>query len=76
MLGQRFGKLCGLFKIKTKTLTWVYFCSIHRRGGWYGWFLGFLGHSKEGQNLGHTYIQLHGPGWTEDGRCFPKDTIY
>lgn len=54
VLGQRFGKLCGLFKIKTKTLTWVHFCSIHRRGGWYGWFLGFLGHSKEGQNLGHT----------------------
>lgn len=63
--GQRSGSCVDFFKIKTKTLTLVHFCSIHGRGGWHGWVLGFLDDSGKDRTLD---IQLFGPGWTEDRR--------
>lgn len=71
--GTEVGKLCGLFKIKLKNTDLGPFCSIHRKGGWYGWVLGFLDHSGKDRTWD---TQLYGPSWTEDGRCFPKDIIY
>ena len=39
------------FKIKTKTLTLVHFCSLHGTDGWYGWVLGFLDDSRKDRTL-------------------------